>query len=164
MSSYDRAMLIQGQYTATPFTLPDGGRFMLPLDVNGNLLVNSIASSSTSGGTLTYSAQGGTGNALLTNTAVAIKASAGNLYGLSFVNLGAVDTYVQLFDLAAGSVVLGTTIPKLVIWVPAGGAWEEKYTDEVKVSFINAISLAATTTTTGSTAPVVGISANIEYK
>lgn len=118
----------------------------------------------TTGGTSTYAAVGGTGNALLTNTATAVKTSAGNLYGVNFVNTGAAVAYVQVFDLATGSVTLGTTVPKLSFWVPAGGSWEEKFTGEAKISFASAITVAATTTATGSTAPGTGILANIVYK
>jgi len=122
------------------------------------------AAANTTGGTSTYEACGGTGNALLTNTAVAVKASAGNLYGVAFVNTGGVSAFVQMFDLATGSVTLGTTVPKMVFWVPAGGAWEEKFTGEAKVSFATAITVAATTTGTGNTAPSTGIMATVIYK
>lgn len=118
---------------------------------------------STTGGWSTYSAQGGTGNALLTNSAIAIAASAASLGGVDFVNLGGSAAFVQIFNVAAASVVLGTTVPKIVKWVPAGGSWEEKFGD-VGIAFSTAISVAATTTTTGSTAPGTGINANIEYK
>lgn len=121
-------------------------------------------SANNSGGTSTYAALGGTGNALLTNSPVAVKASAGNLYGMDFVNTGAADAYVQIFDVAAGSVTLGTSVPTMAKWVPAHGAWEEKFTGEAKVSFATAITVAATTTPTGNTAPSTGIMANIAYK
>ncbi len=115
-------------------------------------------------GTLSYSAQGGTGNALLTNTAIAIKTSAGLLFSVNLYNSGASAAYVQFFDLATGSVVLGTTVPKLSMWVPAGGAWEQEFTDQTKIAFGTAITVAATTTANGLTAPGTGIIANILYK
>ncbi len=122
------------------------------------------AVANTVGGASTYSAVGGTGNALLTATLVAIKASGGNLYGFDFVNTGATDAYVQFFDLAAGGVTLGTTVPKLSKWVPSGGAWEEKFSGEAKVTFATAITIAATATPTGNGAPATGILANILFK
>lgn len=131
----------------------------------GTNLIGSInTSANTSGGTSTYAAVGGTGNALLTNSPVAVKASAGNLYGVSFVNTGNVTAFVQMFDLATVSVTLGTTPPKLAFWIPPGGSWEEKFPDEAKVSFATAITVAATTTATGGTAPATGVLANIIYK
>ena len=129
-----------------------------------NTIGSVSAAASTTGGTSTYAATGGTGNALLTNAAVAVKASAGSLYGVSLVNTGTAAAYVQLFDLAAASVTLGTTAPKLSFWVPAGGSWEEKFTGEAKVAFAAAIAAAATTTATGSGAPATGVLANIVYK
>lgn len=131
------------------------------VDDNGVVAVRVVAS--TSGGQSTYAALGGTGNALLTNTPVSVKASAGELRGLDFVNTGASAAYVQIFDVASGSVTLGTTVPKMSKWVPAGGAWEEKFGDD-GIQFSTAITVAATTTTTGSTAPATGIIANIVYK
>jgi len=117
----------------------------------------------TSGGASTYAAVGGTGNALLTNTAVAVKASAGNLYGVNFVNPSTISAaYVQVFD--ATSVTLGTTVPKLSFWVPAGGAYDKEFVGEEKISFATGIMFAATSTATGSTAPAAGILANIVYK
>lgn len=124
-------------------------------------LMNNTASAT--GGAASYSATGGTGNALLTNTAIAVKTSAGSLFGVNFVNTGASAAYVQVFDAAAGSVTLGATVPKLSFWVPAGGAWEEKFS-AFGVAFATAITVAATATATGSTAPAIGIIANITFK
>ncbi len=132
-----------------------------PMPSSGGKL--SLAAS-TSDGTSTYAAVGGTGNALLTATPIAVKSSPGNLYGVSFVNTGVADTYVQVFNVAAGSVTLGTTAPKTVFWVPAGGSWEEKFTGEAKITFDTAMTAAATTTPTGSTAPSTGIIATFIYK
>ena len=115
-------------------------------------------------GCSTYSAQGGTGNALLTATAVAVKASAGSIEGFDFVNLGSSAAWVQIFDALVGGVTLGTTIPKLSKWVPAGGSWEEKFGGDAKIAFATGITVAATTTPTGSAAPATGINANINYK
>lgn len=132
----------------------------------GSDVITTLGSStaSTTGGTSTYAAIGGTGNALLTNSAVAAKASAGSVYGFDFVNTGTADAYVQIFDVAQGSVTLGTTVPKMFKWVPAGGAWSDTFPDEAKISFATAITVAATTTPTGSTAPATGILANILFK
>lgn len=103
-------------------------------------------------------------NTALSNTVVNVKTSSGTVLGWSFVNKGGAEAYVQVFDSAAANVTLGTTTPKLVVWIPAGGAWEEKFTGETKVGFYTAISLAATTTATGSSAPGTALIANIEYK
>jgi hypothetical protein len=120
---------------------------------------------STAGGTSTYAAAGGTGNALLSTTVTAVKASAGNLYGVSFDNsAGTQKVYVQFFDVAAGSVTLGTTVPKFSLVVPAGGYRDNDFGPEEKVTFATAISVAATTTATGLTAPTTGLGANFYFK
>lgn len=117
-----------------------------------------------SGGSSVYAAVGGTGNALLTNTKIAVKASAGNIYGVMFLNKGGADAYVQIFNALSAGVTLGTTPPLLSVWVPPGGAWEEKFTGEAKLSLGTGITVAATTTSTGSTAPATGIHAHIYFK
>ena len=123
------------------------------------------ATANTAGGASTFCANGASGgNALLTNNPVAVKSSAGNLYGFDFVNTGAAAAFVQIFDLAVGAVTLGTTVAKMSKWVPAGGAWEEKFGGEGKISFTNAITVAATTTASGNTAPATGILANVTFK
>ena len=119
---------------------------------------------SATGGVSTYCFAGGTGNALLTSTVVQVGSTAAHsLYGIDFVNTGSSAAYVQIFDLASGSVVLGTTVPKIVKWIPAGGGWEEKWSGENRLLFSTAISFAATTTPTGSTAPSTALLGNVEY-
>jgi hypothetical protein len=118
----------------------------------------------TSGGASTFCANGASGSPLLTNTLTAVKTSAGNLYGFDFVNTGNASAFVQLFDAAAGSVTLGTTPAKMAKWVPAGGSWEEKFGGEGKIAFGTAITMAATTTASGNTAPGTGILANVTFK
>lgn len=138
---------------------------MAPAQWPSSLSASATASTSaanSSGGTATYAALGGIGNALLTNNVIQIKGSAGNLYGVNFVNLGAAAAYVQMFD--ALSATMGVTVPKLSFWVPAGGAWEEKFTDEVKISFATGILVAAAASATGATSPLSGVLANIIYK
>jgi hypothetical protein len=118
-----------------------------------------------SGGTSTYCFAGGTGNAQLTNTAVQVGSSAAHsLYGVDFINLGATAVYVQVFDLPSGSVILGTTVPKIVKWIPAGGAWEEKWAGEGRILFANAITFAATATPTGAGVPSATLLGNVEYQ
>ncbi|MBV8060342.1 MAG: DUF1859 domain-containing protein [Alphaproteobacteria bacterium] len=111
---------------------------------------------STANGLSTYSAVGGTGNALLTNAAVAVKGAAGKLAGASLYNAAAAVTFLQFFDLAPGAVVLGTTVPKFVIAVSAAGVRDIVFTD-INVQFNTQITVAATTTATGNTAPATGL-------
>lgn len=110
-----------------------------------------------------YSAVGGTGNALLTGTAIAASATPHTLTGFSFDNIGnSAASYIQFFDLATGSVTLGTTVPKFVVVVPPGG-----YVDDpviAGVTFATALTVAATITRTGASSPANGVAATIYFK
>ena len=53
-------------------------------------------------------------------TVVAVKASSGTIYEMELDNsANGAATYFKLFNVAAGSVVLGTTAPDLILLVPA---------------------------------------------
>lgn len=109
--------------------------------------VDSIAlGASTTGGTTPYR------NVDLDETAVAVKASAGTLYGIYVVNRTTSVRYVHFYDTAQGSVSVGTTTPVLTFEIPANA------TDHVGVSpafpsagvaFATAITAAATNALTG---------------
>lgn len=94
---------------------------------------------------------------------VAVKASAGAIYGYHLYNPHATDeVYVQFFDVAAASVTVGTTTPSRVRAIPPGAALDA--TLPVPWTFGTAISMAATSTATGSGAPAAAIVASLEYK
>lgn len=111
-----------------------------------------------------YSAVGGTSNALLTNSAVQVVSGQHNLQTMVLYNPNGSVEYVQLFDVLAAGVTLGTTIPKMVIPIPASTAIDLPIENSAQVTFFTAISVAATTTATGSTAPSTGITANIIFQ
>ncbi len=101
------------------------------------------------------------------NTAQVIKTSAGTLYGLEVSNPNSADAFIQLFDLATGSVTVGTTTPKISFFVPAGdgtldGAMDKMF--PVPMKFTTAITYACTTTTTGNTDPTIGLIVNAYFK
>lgn len=136
------------------------------LDNTGAIISPAQASAvaNTAGGCSTYCATGlGGGNALFTSVPATVKAAPGNLYGIDFYNPNAAACFIQIFDALIGSVTLGTTVPKLVKWVPANGAWEEKFTGEAKITFSTGMAIAATTTPVGGGAPTAGLYGNIVY-
>lgn len=134
----------------------------LPVVIASDQTVPVSQAANTSGGSSVFCANGiAGGNELLTEAPQTIKGSAGNLYGVNFKNADSVDAYVQIYD--AASPTVGTDVPKLCIWVPAGGSWAEKFTGESKISFGTAITIAATTTATGNTGSA-GVIANVVYK
>ncbi len=100
--------------------------------------------------------------AALVATKVAVKASAGNLYGYHIYNPNSAVIYVQMFNVASASVTLGTTPPTMVLAVPAGG-WADATPSGPPITFNTAITIAATTTASGLTAPTTGLLTNIWY-
>lgn len=101
------------------------------------------------------------------NTAQQIKASAGRLYALEISNPNSSDAYVQLFDLATGSVTVGMTTPKQSYFVPAGDGTKDGARDlylTIPIGFDTAITYACTTTATGSGDPAVGLICNFLFK
>lgn len=92
----------------------------------------------------------------LDETAVAVKASAGQVYGIYAINLTAAPLYLQLFNIAQGSVTVGTTTPTVQFVIPANadsdgaGFW---LTIPQGIAFSTAITAAATTDNEGNGAP-----------
>lgn len=93
-------------------------------------------------------------------TPTAIKAAAGQLYGYHLFNTTAAVAYVQIFNVAHGSVTLGTTAPTLSIGIPASGGVTVNF--DKGIAFDTAISFGCTTTRTGSTGATCDV--NFFYK
>jgi hypothetical protein len=89
----------------------------------------------------------------------AAKTTAGGIHSYHIQNPNIVDAWVQFFDAALASVTVGTTTPVMSLWVPAGGALDASLS--AFIAFTTAITIAATTTPTGATAPAVGLVTNL---
>jgi hypothetical protein len=104
--------------------------------------------------------------AVLTNTAVAIKASAGGLYVAQCGNTNASEAFLQIYSVPFGSVIVGTTTPDLSIAIAPSGTGG--FTVAMPVLFTNGtntgISAAATTTSSGGTAPTTALDCNVAYE
>lgn len=98
----------------------------------------------------------------LTNTAQAIKASAGKFGGYYIYNPNAVVSYVMIYNIAHGSVTVGTSTAKLVFAIPAYSAANIELV--VGIPFDTALSCAAATTGGGNSAPTTALEAMIYYK
>lgn len=96
------------------------------------------------------------------NTAQVCKTTGGRLYGYHIQNPNASDAWLQLYDVVAGSVTVGTTVPKLSLVVPANGAIE--HIGAVPIEIETAITYAATTTAAGGTDPTTGLVGNFFYR
>lgn len=95
------------------------------------------------------------------NTAQVLKAAAGTLYKVHAVNTNVAAAYIQLFNVAAGSVTVGVTAPNYVIYVPPSGAVTEDFVHPL--NFATAITYAATTTATGAGDPTTGLTVSAAY-
>lgn len=130
------------------------GDYSLP-GLTGQGALWSTLTPSTTGGWSPYKASA------LTNSAVTVKGSAGNLGGYHCYNPAAAVTYIQIYD-TSGAVTVGTTTPVLSFGIPASGGGNLEFVNGV--NFANAIKAAATTTGTGGTAPATAAECNFLYK
>lgn len=93
----------------------------------------------------------------LTNTPVHIGNGSTYLTLLHCYNPGTVVTYVQAFN--TNNATVGTTPPVLAIAIPPGAT--DGFAQDGGIRFSIALSLAATTTPTGSTAPASALVCNV---
>ena len=82
--------------------------------------------------------------------AVNIKTSKGSMLYMHAVNGDADVRYIQVFNVPAASVTLGTTVPVLVLTLPASSSNTFSFPSLVSLEGTG-ISVAATTTATGNT-------------
>lgn len=130
---------------------------LLADSITSRLLVDAIASLSPS----TTAGWSTSKTDALSNTATAVKASAGTVGGYHIYNPNTSVAYVHFYNIAAASVTVGTSARQMTLAVPAFGALDGF--GAVGLVFTTAISIAATTTVTGSTAPSTGLLTNIFY-
>ena len=102
------------------------------------------------------------------NAADAVKASSALVYSVTIDNsLNAAPSYVKLFNLAAGSVVVGTTAPDDIIFVAANKVVTVSYFAGATPGKTFGTALSAFCVTTGGTAgltsPVSAVPVSIEY-
>ena len=98
------------------------------------------------------------------NTAQVAFAGFGSVLSLEVSNPNAADAYLQLFDVAAGSVTVGTTDPNQSLFVPAGDGTKDGAMDKdfgAGIFFKNAITYACTTTAAGAGDPTTGLVVNM---
>jgi hypothetical protein len=132
----------------------EGDQVLLSETLGGKLRVTNEPHSQ--GGLLIKSASG------LTNTAVAIKASAGQIYGWFLDNTeNTATTFFQIYNIASGSVTVGTSTPVMSFAVPGGGS--ANVMNAMGIAFGTAISIAATTGYSNGTAPANTVTFNVFY-
>lgn len=105
----------------------------------------------------------------LGNVADGIKSSSAKLYSVTVDNSanGGAASYVKLYNLASGSVTVGTTVPDDVVYAPAGAIVNRTYWTSAApgVTFGTALSMACVTTggTAGTTSPASPVIASVNY-
>jgi hypothetical protein len=114
------------------------------------------------GGSTVMNATSGDGSTALTSTAQAIKASAGLLTGYYVANPNTSDVFIIVYNIASGSVTVGTSTPAMVFRVPAGTAANVGFT--FPITFATAMSWAATSTAGGNGAPTTALDAMAFYQ
>src|SRR5579859_7869095 len=86
---------------------------------------------------------------------VNVKATAGVLHDVVIVNSTATSYYIQIFDLASGSVTLGTTTPDLQFYVALNSTCH--WSPPEGMPFPVAISVGSSTTHNGGTTAAPGL-------
>lgn len=99
-----------------------------------------------------------------------IKSSSALIYSITIDNSlnGGSASYVKLFNLASGSVVVGTSAPDEILYVPGGAVITQVYWtgSAPGKTFSTALSAFCVTTggTAGSTSPSSNVSVTINFK
>ena len=83
-----------------------------------------------------------------------------NIYGLFISNTSAGTAFVQIFDLPVASVVLGTTVPMLVVVVPITTGFVNLNFWDPGLFITNRLSAFSTTTAEGLTGSANGVFLN----
>ena len=92
----------------------------------------------------------------------------GRLMGFQAYNVNTTDAFLQVFNVPAASVTLGTTTPIQSYLIPRGNATDrggaaESFLPDGLILDGSAISIAATTTEAGSTTVTTGLEVNLQY-
>ena len=91
-----------------------------------------------------------------------IKASSAKVYYITVDNsLNVAVSYVKLYNLASGSVVVGTTVPDEVLYVPASSVITQPYYTGAAPGKTFGTALSAACVTTGGTVGVTPPSSNV---
>jgi hypothetical protein len=103
------------------------------------------------------------------NTADGIKSSSALLYSVTVDNsLNGSAVYVKLYNLASGSVVVGTTAPDEILYIPGSSVVTKTYFTAAApgVTFGTALSAICVTAggTAGSSSPASNVSVTVNYK
>lgn len=100
----------------------------------------------------------------LAGTVQSIKSSAGTLYAVQVWNGTGATAFLQLFNVATGSVTLGTTVPDLQFVCPTLTYCFAPIPSTIGTDFATAISVASTTAVSGASGSASGVYLYAQYK
>lgn len=163
----------QAVYFTNLVSTEDGSLKGLPLYINGDgqLLVYDQGNSATlismaaelDRRSSVYMANGAdSAGAVLVATAQAAKATAGIVTGWHIYNPNDEASFVHFYNVASGSVTVGTTVPRLTLSIAAGAM--EVHTLAAPITFSTAITIAATEVIGDGTAPDTGLHVVVFYE
>jgi hypothetical protein len=104
-------------------------------------------------------------NTAVTNAAVAVKASAGEVWGWNIINPNATPIYIKIYDTAAAGVTVGATAVVMTLMVPGSGAvFQEPNVAQLINSTAIAIAAVTGSADADATAPGSAVLVEIKYK
>lgn len=113
-----------------------------------------------------FNATAADGATACTSTAQAVKASAGRVGGYYINNPNTADAWLHIYNVASGSVTVGTTNPLVTFRIPgnATNSGAANWSIPQGITFGTAIAIACTSTAAGSGAPSNALEADIYYR
>lgn len=99
-------------------------------------------------------------NTAVASTAIAVKATAGKLFGVNLVNSNATAIYVKLYDKAAAGVAPASDKPTYTFLVPGASEWvlrglDEPFDFQTAISVRSVTGVADTDTTAPAVSPII---------
>lgn len=151
------------EFAGAPNTTPPNNAAQIGGTDGTNMRVLSVTTAGVLKTTQTYQTSNGsnTFNSQVTNSSVSVKASAGALYGYHIGNSNTGGVYVFIYDTASAGVTVGSTTPRLTLWIPGGGGAVVSWNPGI--DFTTAISVAASTARNSSAAPATQIDVNLIF-
>lgn len=98
-------------------------------------------------------------NDSVSSASVQIKATGAQLCALNVVNTTGATAYLQVFGKPAATVSVGTTPPDWVLRIPGTGSIALDFSTPMFISSGTGLSVAGTTTSTGSTPAILSVGA-----
>lgn len=155
-----------------PVTVTDGAGALNTIVDSGTItavttITNPVTlATATTGGWSSLNATAADGATACTNSAQAVKASGGQFGGYYINNPNTADSWLQVYNVASGSVTVGTTNPKLTFRIPGAASNSVAANVEITmgIAFDTAIAIACTSTAATNAAPSSSLEVMIYYK